>query len=146
MATPPKVVYGTEAEYRAHFVSAYCHGPVVTSDGIRVTFRKRDFDHCMYESSPMLGRKVSFSRIRAERIDWIRATLENPAAELYQGWDRQKRRVDPTRRVAVVYEDFVVVIGVRKLEDCSFRAYFVTAYKAETNIHRIKSKPRWKPW
>jgi len=146
MAAPPKVVYGTEVEYRAHFVRVYCRGPIVTPDGIQVLFRKRDFDHCMYESSPMLGRKVSFSRVRAERIDWIKATLENPAAELFQGWNSKKKRIEPTRRVAVVYEDFVVVVNVRKMADCTFRAYFVTAYKAETSISMIRSKPRWKPW
>ena len=54
--------------------------------------------------------------------------------------------MDPARRVAVVYEDFVVVINVRKQNDGSFRAYFITAYKAETSISKIRSKPRWKPW
>jgi hypothetical protein len=146
VSVPKKVSYATEDEYRVHFARALCTGPVVTCDGIPVLFRKRDFDHCMYESSPMLGRKVSFSRTRAERIDWIRATLENPAAELFQGWDRRKRRVDPARRVAVVYDDFVVVINVRKQTSGSFRAYFVTAYKAETSIFKIRNKPRWKPW
>jgi hypothetical protein len=31
---------------------------------------------------------------RAERMDWIKATLQDPNAELYVGCDREKKRYD----------------------------------------------------
>ena len=49
-----------------------------------------------------------------QRIDWIIATLINPEAELYQGWDKEKNRADPNRRVAVAYKELVAVIKMRK--------------------------------
>lgn len=91
----------------------------------------------------MLRKKVKFSRNRAERIDWIKATLENPHAGVYQGWDRQKKRINPNRRVAVAYEDFIVVIEVWKRPDGSHQGKFITAYPAGEDIKLIRSKPRW---
>ena len=143
MLPPPKVNYATEAEYRAHFVRVYCRGPVMTFDRIPVWFRPKDFDHCMFESTRRDGVKDVLSRVRAERVDWIGATLTNPKADLYCGWDKRLRRVDRNRRVAVVYEEFVVVIDVHQKPDRTYTARFVTAFLADKSIAKIRGMPRW---
>lgn len=144
MCHPPKVNYATEWEYRKHFERIYCQRPIRTFDGIPVHFRKSKFEHCMYESSRRDDIKDDFSRTRAERIDWIQATLANPSADLYQGWDKKNRRCDPNSRVAVVYEQFAVIIRLRRNADGSIRsADFVTAYQADNSIEKIRSMPRW---
>lgn len=143
MPSPPKVTYATESDYRSHFHRVYCQAPIMTFDGIPVRFRRNDFDHCMFESSRRDGTKDRFSKERSERIDWIKATLESPDAELYQGWDKQRKRCDPDSRVAVVYEEFVVVIRVKQAADGTRRASFVTAYLADASIGKIRSMPKW---
>ena len=143
MRPPPKVNYKTEDEYRRHFSSVYCRKPIVTPDGVEVRFRKTDFDHCMYVTSPSLSKKVAFSPVRAERIDWIGATLRDPAAAAYQGWDRRRKLVDPSRRVTVAYEDFIVVVQTWKAPDGSCRGKFITAYPAGSDIGLVRSKPKW---
>ena len=51
MNYPSLVRYATQAEYRVHFERVYCRGPIQTFDHIAVRFRKKDFDHCFFESS-----------------------------------------------------------------------------------------------
>jgi predicted amidophosphoribosyltransferase len=34
-------------------------------------------------------------------MDWIQAALQDPESERYQGWDRDKKRHDKSRRVAI---------------------------------------------
>jgi len=143
MPIPPKVIYPTEAEYRAHFVRVYCHGPISTFDQIPVWFRPIDFGHCMYESSRRDGAKDTLSRERVERIDWVAATLKNPDADLYYGWSKHRRCVDRRRRVAVVYEEYVVVIDVHTKGDGSRSARFVTAFLADKSIAKIRRMPKW---
>ena len=67
MAYPPLLELPGEAEYRAHFEATYCRGPIRAFDGIEVRFRKRDFDHCCFESSRRDGAKDAFSQPRAKR-------------------------------------------------------------------------------
>ncbi len=143
MQPPPKVNYATEVEYRTHFVRVYCRGPIVTFDGIPVWFRPMDFNHCMFESTRRDGAKDTLSRDRVERIDWIAATLGNPEAELYQGWNKRLRRADSSRRVAVVYGEFVVVIDIHTKDDGKRSARFVTAFLADNSIAKIRSMPKW---
>jgi hypothetical protein len=69
-----------------------------------------------------------FSTKRAERIDWIKAALEDPHSERYEGWDKQRKRYDPSRRVTLVMGNYVVVIALKGQQ----RADFVTAYVADT--------------
>jgi len=146
MCLPPKVVYSTEAQYRQHYQRVYCQQPITTFDGIPVFFRRNQLDHCMFERSGRDGVKDVFSRVRAERIDWIKATLGNPKADLYQGWDKKKRKNDKNNRVAVVYENFVVVIRLKRRQDRSVeKADFVTAYQADNSIQKIRRMPRWTP-
>ena len=54
----------------------------------------------------------TFSQMRAERIDWIRAALEDPKSERYVGWDKKRKRLDRRRRVTLVMGNYVVVIGI----------------------------------
>ncbi len=79
-------------------------------DEIRVYFKHSSFFHAFFESTHRNGIKDRFSPIRAERINWIKATLSHPLASLLQGWDNKRKCHLPDRRVEVVYEDFVVVL------------------------------------
>jgi hypothetical protein len=140
---PLLVHYQTPEEYRSHYERVYCRGPIMTFDGIKVRFRKNRFDHCFFESTQRNQVKDQFSKLRAERINWIKTALQDPGAELYVGWDRKRKRYDSSHRVAVVVSDYVVIIrmtGRRK-------AQFVTAYIAdsESTISRIRRSPRWRP-
>ncbi len=136
---PPAIIYSTENEYRAHFNRVYCKGPIKTFDSIDVFFKRSDFDHAFYESSKRNKVKDQFSHPRAQRIDWIMATLQNPMAELYCGWDNKKKKSCPKRRVAVVYEEYVVVIRLINMR----RGQFVTAYLADNSIQKIRRNPTW---
>jgi len=142
---PPLLSYATEAEYRAHFEHHYCFGgSVMTCDGIPVYFGKNRFNHAFYESSDDgSGKKARFARDRAERMDWIRATLQSPAAKTYQGWLKWERKHSPIRRVAVLYEDFVVVIEIGKKKNGALKANFITAYCADLSIGKIEASPQW---
>ena len=112
MAYPPLVKYPTEQEYRVHFERVYCQGTIRTFDDIEVRFRKAMFDHCFFES--LRWRDDTFSPRRAERIDWIKAALEDPNAELRLGWDNEKKRPANDRRVAIVVGNYVVIIRIYK--------------------------------
>lgn len=140
---PPALVhYRTESEYRRHYEQHYCQAVIVTFDRLRVFFPKQQFDDAFFESANRTARDKSvFSYVRAERIDWIRAALEDPAAELYQGWDRDKKRVARSRRVTIVFGDYVVVLQVTS---GGASATFITAYAAgiET-LRKIRSNPKW---
>jgi hypothetical protein len=144
MCLPPLVHYSTVDQYRNHFERTYCIGPVSTFDGIQVYFRKACFDHCMYESSQRDGNKDTFSQKRAERIDWIRETLTSPNAELHYGWDKKKKKPAKDRRVAILYEDHVVIIRCRRRRAGNLLlADFVTAFVADDSIGKIRSTPKW---
>lgn len=143
MALPALVHYDTPTEYRLHYERVYCRGNIQTFDGIRVYFSTSKFGHAFYESSACNGYKDVFSKVRAQRIDWIKATLEHPEAALFGGWDKSSRQYDATRRVAVVYEEFVVVIAMRLKLDGSLKANFVTCYQADNSMKKIRSSPQW---
>lgn len=143
MAYPPLVCYATVTEYRAHYERVYCLAAVTTFDGIAVRFRKSRFDHCFYESTRRNQVKDAFSNQRAERIDWIKAALQDPNAELHIGWDGKKKRYDRSHRVAVVVGDYVVVIRLSGNQT----AQFATAYVADSpsTLAKIKGSPKWVP-
>ena len=144
MCQPSKVYYATEEEYREHYERVYCQCPIITFDGIKVYFRKNQFNHCMFESSRRNNVKDTFSYTRAKRIDWIKETLTNPKADLYQGWDKKNIAIDRNRRVAVLYEDFIVTIRLKYNQDGSIiKADFVTSFKADNSIGKIRNMPKW---
>jgi hypothetical protein len=137
------VHYKTEAEYISHYNRVYCQGPIITFDGISVRFRKNRFNHCFYESTKRNQIKDIFSTQRAERIDWIKAALQDPNADLHVGWDRKKKRYDASHRVALVVSNYVVVIRLSG----NLSGQFVTAYIADTpsTLAKIKGSPKWVP-
>lgn len=137
MPYPLLVSYDTEDEYRAHFEREYCKKVVRSFDKINVRFRKNHFDHCFFET--VIEKDDTFSKKRAERIDWIKAALKDPLAELYVGWDSKKKRPAFSRRVALVQHNYVVIFrftGKKKAE-------FVTAFVAgQRTLSQIKSNPK----
>jgi hypothetical protein len=140
---PPLVRYKNIGEYRTHYERIYCRGTITTFDGIAVRFRKSRFDHCFYESTKKNKVKDRFSMQRAERIDWIKTALKDPNAELHVGWDGKSKRYDPNRRVALVVDDFIVVIRLSSKKT----AQFVTAFVADSpnTLAKIKGSPKWVP-
>ena len=129
-------------DYRKYYEKKYCSRRIVTFDNIHVRFRKNQFDHCFFESSKRNKVKDIFSLKRAQRIDWIDYALKDPNAELYIGWDNKRKRNDSRRRVAVVANDYVVVIRLTSRKS----AEFVTAYIADSRktIASIRQSPIWK--
>lgn len=144
MSLPPLVQYPTPGEYRAHYEQVYCRGVISTFDGIRVYFSADRFGHAFYESNPQAGHKGLFSEVRAQRIDWIKATLAHPEARLYEGWIKATGQYDAARRVAVVHEDFAVIVQMRLKIDGSLKANFVTCYQADHSIEKIEQSPTWR--
>lgn len=147
MSNPAFICYTTPAEYKQHYERYYCREKIFTFDNIRVRFRSEQFAHAFYESSAKNGWKDSFSWERAKRINWIKATLENPKADSYQGRDKRNNSYDNNRRISVVYENFVVIIDITKKGAAKepIMATFVTAYLADQYaMEKIRKAPRWK--
>jgi hypothetical protein len=148
MNYPPLLHLTCEEDYREHYENSYCRGTILTFDGIEVRFHKKQFDHCFFESTKRNKVKDQFSTKRAERMDWIRVTLEDPDTERYQGWNKTKKCHDKNRRVAIVLGVYVVVIAITG----SKLANFVTAYVADSagrsgqmpTIEKIRRGPKWK--
>lgn len=139
MPLPPLVIYNTEQEYRDHFERIYCQKTITTFDAIEVRFRKRNFDHCFFES--VTNKDDTFSKQRATRIDWIKAVLEDSNAELRQGWDNKRKKTAANRRVAIVLRSYVVIIRINNERT---RGEFVTAFVAEgRTITQIRTNPIW---
>jgi hypothetical protein len=105
-----------------------------------VRFDKRDFLHLFFESRG--GKKNVFSSRRAERVDWIKAALEDPAAELFQGYDKTTKSYGPDRRVCVVSGDYVVIIALTDKD----KAHIITAFVIDNPeaLKQIKGSPKWK--
>lgn len=139
MAYPPLISYNSEGEYRKHFERVYCQGPITTFDGIPVRFRKHDFDHAFYESVTFTD--DTFSVKRAERMDWIKAALEDPNGAQYVGWNSHLKRHDNKRRVTLVEGNYIVIIGITGRG----KGRFITAYVADTGrtLQMIQQSPPW---
>lgn len=147
MTYPPLLRLRSSAEYRLHFENTYCRHTITTFDGIAVRFRTRNFNHCFFESTKRDGVKDSFSPKRAERMDWIKIALEDCNSERYCGWDKSRKCYDRRRRVAVVMNNYVVVISLRD----SKTGEFLTAYVADSvgvgsgrsTLDKIRQGPKW---
>ena len=143
MAYPPLLNLNSSAEYRAHFENIYCRRPLMTFDNIAVRFGKSDFNHCFFES--VNAKDDTFSPQRAQRMDWIKAALEDATAELYVGWDNARKCEAKDRRVAIVMTDFVVIIRVTDATCAPKKAEFVTCYHADSGrtLQLIRSGRKW---
>ena len=119
----------------------YCENDIITFDGIKVKFYENQFEHAFYESSNKVKKnKDVFSIERALRIDWIEYVLQNPNAELHLGWDRDKKKYNKDRRVAIISpENYVVVIRINDNKT----AKFITAYYADNSANKIRNMPLW---
>jgi len=140
---PPQLIhYATEVEYRQHYETNYCRKVIYAFGGMRVFFPKKQFDDAFYESANRRARdKSMFSLQRAERIDWIRAALQDRTADIFAGWDRNKKGVNRRRRVTIAFGDYVVILQVNPKRSS---ATFVTAYVASpATIQKIRGGPRW---
>jgi hypothetical protein len=144
MSLPPLLSYGTVDEYKRHYASSYQRREVYTFDGIRVYFGPQKFGHAFYENAERKrGAKDVFSEERAQRMDWISATLGHPNADIYMGWNKHEKQYDEARRVSVVYGDFVVVIELSLNGKGELKANFVTCYVADSSIDLIRKSPNW---
>ncbi len=76
-------------------------------------------------------------------MDWISATLREPAADWYHGWISAKKIHDIKSAVSVAYGDFVVVIRVSVKVNGALKGKFVTCYNADNSIAKIKQSPVW---
>jgi len=107
---------------------------------MKVIFPKGRFEHLFYESSKKLrDHKDTFARDRAERIDWIAAALQDKDAEIFYGWNRMEKRIDPAFLVFVVQFNYIVVVKKRNWRS----GRIATAYLAKPYVlQMIESKPR----
>ncbi len=139
---PDFVTLSTPEEYKKYYTNKYCKNGLQTFDGIKVKFYEDQFEHAFYESSNKLKRnKDIFSVDRALRIDWIEYVLKNPNAELHLGWDRDKKKYNKDRRVAIISpEDYVVII---RINNNNTTAKFITAYYADNSASEIRKMPLW---
>ncbi len=126
------------AEYRSAFENNYCRGPLQTFDGIKVRFRRKNFNHCFFKS--VNTKDDTFSVRRAERLLWIKSVLQDPDAELRVGWDNRKKMPAINRRVAIVKHDYVVIIQITGEK----KADFITAFIADDRaLKMIRTNPLW---
>lgn len=138
MQLPPLLNYQTQDEFFNHFKKTYCRGTITTFDGIQVRFRTGQFYHCCFDS--VHSKDDTFSHQRAARLDWIKAVLESPEAELRVGWDNVKKRPATNRRVALVADSYVVVIQLRHDRNANFVTAFIANGRA---VAQIRTNPLW---
>lgn len=132
----------TQEEYKQHFVEKYCNRKIYTFSNIRVKFYEDQFEHAFFASANRKERDKSiFSIERAERMDWIEDVLSDKQAEIYIGWDRDKKEYNNKRRVSIISpENYVVILNIINEKE----AKFITAYIASrTNARKIRSAPIW---
>jgi hypothetical protein len=141
MGLPPLLILPGQVEYRAYFASRFCQNPVITFDGIRVRFFASAFNHAFFrDSSRTAHDKANFDRQRAERMNWIRAVLEEPQMALY-------RRIMGNSKVRRIALDLGTrYAAIIQIDDSSpGRARFITAYIVDSPraLARMTLNPRW---
>jgi hypothetical protein len=141
MPLPRLLSLPDEAAYRAYFEAQYCNTTVVTFDGITVQFFTEIFNEAFYRDSSRTARdKANFDLKRAQRMDWIRAVLEDSSLEVY-------RRAMPSskiRRIALEpTTPYAVIIQIDSRN--ARRARFITAYIVDSPsaLTKMRSNPRW---
>lgn len=138
-----KLNLDSEKEYLDHFKEHYCSKKIITHDGIEVTFHEDMFKHAFYIrcARSLKKPKDTFSKERSERMDWIKDVLSDSTIEMKFGWDSYLKRYDNNSRVAMIIEDYVVVIKVLS----KTKARFITAYiiDSEKVKNKIAASPTW---
>ncbi|MEX0812540.1 MAG: hypothetical protein WD048_10025 [Chitinophagales bacterium] len=134
----------SEIELRLLWKDVYCNRekPIKTFDGITVKFYEDMFDHAFYESENWKeGDKSILSLNRCEKMLWIKDTLEDNEAKLKQGFDNKTKTYINNRRVALVKNNYVVIIRFTKVRV----AKFVTAFQIDNdkNLEKFLNGPDW---
>ena len=139
---PALLKLADQAAYQQHFVQTYCAGPLMTHDGIPVYFKRQSFYHAFFET--VTHKDDTFSPDRAERMDWIAATLADAATQCFQGWVAKTKSYDPTRRVELRSQNFVVVLFMKKGQNGQLKAEFLTCYPvANQRLPKVLAAPVW---
>lgn len=102
------------------------------------------FSHAFYKrtSKAWKAKKDTFDARRGERIDWIKAVLEDASIIPHVGYDKAKGTYDRSRRVTLLTsENYLVVI-----RDEGKQWRFVTAYLVDDQrtANKISASPIWK--
>lgn len=126
-----------EAEMRKIWYDEYCIENIETFDSVKVKFYEDMFDHCFYESANRKEKDKSILSLnRLEKMLWIKDTLQDGDAILKKGWDNYHKNYYPNRRVAIVKENYVVIIRFTGI----LKAKLVTAYE-KNDVENILENP-----
>lgn len=140
--TRPYLILPTDADYKLYWESVVCASPVTTVHGVKVFFQRNRFEHAFFESPMRNGIKGTVcSTERVQRMSWIRAALTDPASDWRTGWNKSLGQADRSRAVCITDEDFVIVIGMHATDPA--RANFMSCYRADQSIGRIRCMPCW---
>lgn len=107
-------------------------------------FYDDNFNHAFYESTDRRQgihkskKKDVLSPRRLARFYWIKDVLRDPDADLYVGYESKTKSYTRSKRVAVVKNNYVVVIQIY----ADKKAKFITAYVADESIDKIKNGPK----
>jgi hypothetical protein len=129
-----------EEELREIWRVEYCGQIIKTFDDIQVQFFDSMFDHCFFESANRREKDKSILSLnRLEKIYWIKDALCDPDALLKVGWDSKTKSYTQSRRVALVKNNYVVII----LLFSEKKARFITAYEVNEpeNLAKIVESP-----
>lgn len=142
MNLPPLLTLPDEAAYRAHYQTNYVDcSPITTFDGYEVSFFQHNFNHSFFiESVRGSHVKDTFSNSRAERMDWIKAVLDNDSVELYRRVMEDSGKI---RRIALVGDErYAVIIQIGSRPN---QARFITAYvvNSDSALSNMRSNPGW---
>ena len=139
---PPLLKLSDQAAYHQHFVAKYCAEPMLAHDGIPVYFKRRSFYHAFFDT--VVYKDDTFSSVRAERMNWIEATLTDPQTQRLQGYLSKSKTHDPSRRVELRHENFIVVLIMGIKRDGSLKAEFLTCYAVHNNrLPKVQQAPIW---
>jgi hypothetical protein len=126
-----------EAEMRKIWHDEYCINEIETFDEVKVKFYDDMFDHCFYESANRKEKDKSILSLnRLEKMLWIKDTLQDGEAILKKGWDNYHKIFYTNRRVAIVKENYVVIIRFTG----KLKAKLVTAYE-KNDVENILKNP-----
>lgn len=123
----------------------YCNNmDITTFDGIHVRFYEETFEHAFYVRTRKSWKaaKDKYSTERGERIDWIKAVLEDPSITPRKGYDKARKSYDNSRRVTFLApNNYIVVIYINE----SGEGKFVTAYLVDNQdtADKIANSPIW---
>jgi hypothetical protein len=127
----------SEDELRKIWREEYCKKEIFTFDKVSVKFYEDMFDHVFFESSSRnKPDKSILSLNRLEKIYWIKDVLNDNTAILKKGWNNDIKEYYKDRRVAIVKNNYVVIIRFTGL----LKAKLVTAYE-KNDIENILNSP-----